>query len=265
LKMILDEVKEVYIKDLMKKGQRADGRGAMDYRPIRVEKNVFSNCEGSAIAYFGDTKVLAGVKIDVAEPFSDRPDEGIFMVNAEFTPAAHPEFEAGPPNEKSIELARVVDRGIRAANSIDVKSLVLPDGKVLGVFVDVYVLDHSGNLTDAAALAAMAALKNTRIPKYEPSAKQGAKGTFVREESAGNLAIKSDVITCSFEKIEGVNILDATDEEEIASDGRLTIAVADGQYMVASQKSGRAGFKQQELMSLFDAAVAKYGELAKYF
>ncbi|MEW5955504.1 MAG: exosome complex protein Rrp42 [Candidatus Micrarchaeota archaeon] len=262
--MILDEVKEAYVKDLILKGKRADGRGPMDYRPIRVEKNVFSNCEGSAIAYVGDTKVLAGVKIDVAEPFSDRPNEGIFMVNSEFTPAAHPDFEPGPPNEKSIELARVVDRGIRAANSLDLASLVLPDGKVLGVFIDVYVLDHSGNLTDAAALAAMAALNNTRLPKYEPSAKEGAKGTLVREEAAGGLAVKSNVVTCSFEKINGTTVVDATDEEEIASDGRLTIALADGQYMVAGQKSGRAGFKQEELLSLFDAATAKYGELAAF-
>lgn len=262
--MILDEVKEAYVKDLIAKGRRVDGRGPMDYRPIRVEKNVFQNCEGSAIAYLGETKVVAGVKIDVAEPFPDRPDEGIFMVNAEFTPAAHPEFEAGPPNEKAIELARVVDRGIRAANSIDLNSLVLPDGKVLGVFIDVYVLDHSGNLTDAAALAAMAALNNTRIPKYEAAATENSKGRLVREETVGKLAVKSNVVTCSFEKINGTTIVDATDEEEVASNGRLTIAVADGQYMVAGQKSGLAGFTKEEILSLFDAATAKYDQLAAF-
>ena len=35
------------------------------------------------------------------------------------------------------------------------------------VFVDVYVLNHDGNLIDAAALAAMAALMNTKMPNYE--------------------------------------------------------------------------------------------------
>jgi len=263
-KMILNNVKEAYITDLIRKGKRADSRAPMEYRPIEVETNVFENCEGSAIAHLGDTKVLAGVKIDVAEPFSDRPNEGVFMVNSEFTPSAHPQFEAGPPNERSIELARVVDRGIRAANSIDLNALALPDGRVLGVFVDLYVLDHSGNLIDAAALAAMAALNNTRIPKYEPSSDEKKRGKLFRTESAGQLDIKSNVIACSFEKIEGTTIADATDEEEVASNGRLTIAIADGEYMVASQKSGAAGFKRQEIMNLFDAAVSKYAELAAH-
>jgi len=38
---------------------------------------------------------------------------------------------------------------------------------VLAVFVDIYVLNHDGNLIDAAALAALSALMNTKSSKYE--------------------------------------------------------------------------------------------------
>jgi len=50
---------------------------------------------------------------------------------------------------------------------IDLKELVLiPGEKVLVVWLDVYVLDHDGNLFDASMLASMAALLDTRYPEY---------------------------------------------------------------------------------------------------
>ncbi len=163
--MILDEVKEKYVRDLLAKGVRVDGRNFLNYRNISIKRGVIQNAEGSAWVQLGNTQVLCGVKVDVMEPFADRPDEGVIVVNSEFSSMAHPDFIPGPPDERSIELARVVDRGIRSAEAIDSSVLKLPDGKVLGVFIDLYTLNHSGNLIDAAALAAIAALQETRIPK----------------------------------------------------------------------------------------------------
>lgn len=164
---ILDEIKKDYVANLILKGKRADERGFEDYRELKLEKNVVGSAEGSARVHLGQTQVLVGVKMDVGTPFPDRQDEGILSTNAELLPLASPIFEPGPPNENSIELARVVDRGIRSAGAIDLKSLFLETGKVWGVYIDLWVLDYDGNLIDAAALAAMAALLNTKMPKYE--------------------------------------------------------------------------------------------------
>ncbi len=254
--MIIEEVKEEYIKNLLKKGKRADGRGFFDYRPVTVEKGLIENAEGSALAAVGDTKVLAGIKFEVMEPFRDRPDEGVVIVNSEFCTLAHPDFEPGPPGEKAIELARVVDRGIRSAEVVDVKKFFLEEGKVLGLFIDLWVLDHSGNLADAAALAAMAALKCTRIPKYED-------GAIVRTEFSGPLETARDVVASSFEKIEGKIIADATEEEEIASEARLTLATCGEDLVCAAQKAGRAGFTAEEVLNLVDVAFEKRKELVK--
>jgi len=254
--MILDEVKKTYVKDLLRHGKRADGRGLLDYRDIKIEKGVLPNAEGSAMVTLGGTKVVAGVKFDLAVPFKDRPEEGIFMVNAEFTPGAHPEFEAGPPGENSIELARVVDRGIRSAEVVDVKKLFIEEGKVYGLFVDLYILDHLGNLTDAASMAAMAALLDSKVPKYE-------KEQLSRDKYTGPLEVSKRVVTCTFEKIDGKLVLDPTVEEEIASDGRVTLASAEGGLIVAGQKSGRAGFSREEMMQLIDLSLEKGRELAE--
>src|SRR6266705_3404613 len=116
----------------------------------------------------GKRIVLVGVKVQTGPPFPDTPDEGVLTVNAELVPLASPSFEAGPPSEEAIELARVVDRGIRESKAIDMKSLVLQKGKTVQVvYVDIYVLDHDGNLIDAASMAALAALINAKVPKME--------------------------------------------------------------------------------------------------
>ena len=91
--MIIDQVRANFIKEMMKKSKRPDNRSLLEYRPVKVEKNVLENPEGSAIAHIGSTKVLSTVKFDLMAPFSDRPDEGVLMVGAEFPPLAHPDFE----------------------------------------------------------------------------------------------------------------------------------------------------------------------------
>ncbi|MEM3507198.1 MAG: RNA-binding protein, partial [Candidatus Bathyarchaeia archaeon] len=163
----LSKIEQKTILDLLSKGKRIDGRFLLDFRELKIEYGVIEKANGSAQLSLGKTKVLVGIKVEIGEPFSDTPDEGVLTVNAELVPLASPSFEPGPPDENSIELARVVDRGIRESKAIEMEKLCIKSGKnVFVVFVDVYVLNHDGNLIDAAALAALAALLNTKIPKY---------------------------------------------------------------------------------------------------
>jgi exosome complex component RRP42 len=259
--MILDDVKASFVKEQMSKGKRVDSRNPTEFRTIKVEKNVIENAEGSAIAHIGKTKVLAAVKFDLMAPFSDRPDEGVLMVGAEFPPLAHPSFESGPPREDSIELARVVDRGLRSAEVINLKKLgeaKSTDGRVMGVFLDIYVMDHNGNLTDAAALACMAALSCTKVPKLSE------EGKLVRNDFSGPLELTRKSLTVTFDSIGGALIVDATDEEEAASDGTLTFGVTDDGLLCAGQKSGSAGFSRKQLLECADASLQLSKDLFKY-
>lgn len=254
--MILDQVKKNFIENKIQNGEREDGRGLLDYRAIRVQKGFVPNAEGSCLAQIGDTKVLCGVKFDVMAPFADRPDEGVFMTNSEFAPMAHPDFHPGPPNEDSIELARVVDRGIRSAELLDVKNMFLEEGKVLGLFIDLYVLDHAGNLMDTAALSAMGALQDTQVPKYE-------NGKIIRGEFLGPLKLADTIVTTTFERIGSQYVVDATAAEEVASAGRLTLGTAEGHFICASQKSGRAGITREKYDQMIDWAFQKHAELVR--
>ncbi len=92
---------------------RIDGRKLLETRKIVVEYGISKNAEGSARVKIGGTEILAGVKLALGEPYPDTPDEGALMVEAELTPMSNPEFETGPPDIQAVEMARVVDRGIK--------------------------------------------------------------------------------------------------------------------------------------------------------
>ncbi|MFW9794524.1 MAG: RNA-binding protein, partial [Candidatus Thorarchaeota archaeon] len=156
-----------FISDLLRKGERLDGRGFVEYRDIEIEANVVpEKAEGSALVRVGDTSVVAGVKVLVGEPYPDSPDEGVTMVTAEMSPIASPLFELGPPKEDAIELARVVDRGVRESETVDAKQLCIKEGKkVYMVFADVYPMEYDGNLIDASSIAVNVALLTTKYPE----------------------------------------------------------------------------------------------------
>ena len=154
------------ILELAKRGQRLDGRALTEYRqPILITRNISKTAEGSARVQIGDTVIMAGVKLAIEKPYNDTPDEGGIMVNAELTPMSNPNFEPGPPGIDAVELARVIDRGIREAKAIDMKQLCLvPGEKAWFVTIDLITVNVAGNLFDAAGLAALAALKSAFFP-----------------------------------------------------------------------------------------------------
>jgi exosome complex component RRP42 len=247
------------IEKLIEKSKRLDGRGLTDYREIKIDQGIIEKAEGSARILLGKTEVLVGVKVETGTPFSDTPNDGVMTVNAELVPLASPNFEPGPPDENSIELARIVDRGIRESHAIDTAKLCIESGKkVFVVFVDVYVLNHDGNLIDASALAAVSALLNTKMPNYEVK-----DGEVLIKQGYTPLPMKSHPITVTLGKINDKLIVDPWLEEEQVIDSRLTMAFNDEGNICAIQKGGAGYFTQQQILEGMKLAQKKAAELRK--
>jgi exosome complex component RRP42 len=142
------ELKRHFIGRLIENDRRIDGRGFDDIREISIEPNfVDRKAEGSARVKLGNTDVLCGVKLNVGTPYPDNPDSGVMSTGAELVPIASPNFEMGRPGEDAIELARVVDRGIRESGMIDFGKLCIEPGEAVWmVSIDLHVLNHDGNL-----------------------------------------------------------------------------------------------------------------------
>lgn len=244
--------------NLASKGERIEKRKMEDYRKIVVEKNAIEKAEGSARVKIGETEVIVGVKMNIGTPYSDRPNEGVMIVGAEFSPIASPKFETGPPNENCIELARVVDRGIRESGAIDTKKLCIKEGeKVWMVNVDIHIMNHSGNLIDAAALAAVTALWNVRMPEVKDDQVNWEKKTNKR------LPMNSKPITVTQAKIGSSMIVDPDLEEEEVMNTRLSIAIKDDERVCAMQKGGSGVLTTDEIDKALDVAVKKSKELRK--
>ncbi len=256
---LITKVRLRQIEALLEKGKRLDDRTLTDYREIKIEQGIIEKAEGSARVRLGLTEVLVGVKVSTGEPFPDTPNDGVMTVNAELVPLASPNFEPGPPDENSIELARVVDRGIRESHAIDTEKLCIEVGKkVFVVFVDVYVLNHDGNLIDASAIAAMAALLNTKMPNYEVK-----DGELKIKQGYTPLPLKSHPITVTQGKIAGKLIVDPWLEEESVMDSRITFATNEDGNICAIQKGGSGYFTPQQILEASKIALEKAAELRK--
>ncbi len=244
-------LKSEYVHRLAKQGLRVDNRDAFEYRDIEVTPGYVTRSPGSALVKLGNTTVLAGISMDVGTPFQDTPNEGVIMTGAELVPLASPTFESGPPSEDAIELARVVDRGIRESKAIDLEKLVIEEGeKVWMVFIDLHILDYDGNLFDASALAAMAALMHTNVPKYEDE-------KVIRTESSMKMPLRRVPVETTFAKIGDTLLLDPVLDEEKAADVRLTIATTDDGYICASQKGGSGALTVEEIEMIIDKSFEK--------
>ncbi len=255
----ISRVKQKQIAELIDSGKRLDGRSLYDYREMKLEVGLIEKAEGSARVLLGNTEVLVGVKIQIGEPFPDTPNDGVMTVNAELVPLASPLFEPGPPNEDAIELARVVDRGIRESKAIDVEALCLEPGKkVVIVFIDLYVLNHDGNLIDASAIAALAALLNTKMFKYELE-----NGEIKVKPGYIPLPMQNHPIAVTFAKINDRFVVDPWLEEEQVMDSRLTITVEKDGKICAIQKGGNGYFTVERILELAKVAVEKAAEIRK--
>ena len=183
----------------------------------------------------------------------DKPNEGALATSAELLPLASPVYEMGPPSPEAIELARVVDRGIRAAEVVDMDALFIEKDKVWNVYTDIYILNYDGNLFDASTLAATTALLSARMPRLEGD-------EVLREGALEKLKTKNIVSSCTFAKLKAKLLLDSNAAEESIMDARVTIA-NDERVVRAMQKglSGSISFKDLEQME--DVAFEKSKEL----
>lgn len=241
------------ISDYMKENKRFDGRKKLDLRDIEVKLNISNQAEGSVSVKIGKTEILAGIKLGVGTPYPDHEKEGTMMTALELLPMSSADFEYGPPRINSIEVARVIDRGIRESGFIDFEKLCIKEGeKVWNIFIDLATINDDGSLIDAGALAAIIALRIARMPVYDEEKEAIVHGEFTDK---GLPLTDKMPITITFHKINDELFVDPTREEESATGGRITLEISQGEkeeMINAMQKGGDATFSIEEIEVALD-------------
>lgn len=259
---LVPRIKYNTILNIISRGYHVDKRPLTSYRPIEIEYDIAPKAEGSALVRLGNTQVLAGVKLEIGQPYSDAPDEGAIVVNAEYIPAASPSFEPGPPDENAIELARIIDRSIRESRAIQLDKLcIIPGKKVWIIWLDIYVLDYDGNLIDASMLATMAALSNAYMPYYEIIDNELGIVKVDRLRKMSPLPLNKYITIITIYKIGDVLVLDPTAEEESLATYKLAVAIDEEKRIVGLQKMGIGTLLEKEVNDIIALALSKTDEV----
>ena len=265
--IIVENLRKKQMRESISAGKRLDERGLDETRPIEIEVNVIKKASGSAWVKLGKTEVVAGVKVETGEPFEGLENSGALIITAEVLPIASPHIEPGPPDEETIELARVVDRGVRESEMLDLSKLVLVPGKIVyTIFVDCSIINVDGNLFDATSYAVVAALSSCKLPVFEIKDDKVVDTGRTQEPP-----ITTTPISVTTVKIGDYLLLDPNIEEEACMDARLTITTNSKGSIVAMQKGMKGYFTVDEVKNIAGKARttgedirAKLQELIKH-
>jgi exosome complex component RRP42 len=242
--------------EAISKSKRLDGRALDEMRPLEIELGIIGKADGSSRVRLGSSEVVAGVKVETGEPFEGLENKGALILSAEVLPTASPYIEPGPPDEETIELARVVDRGVRESEMVDLDKLALIPGKVVyTIFVDCSIINYDGNLFDASSYAVVSALMSTKLPVFEVQAGESVVNTGKRTDPP------LTTIPVTAVKIGDSVILDPTAEEEACMDARITITTNSEGKFAALQKGSTGSFTIDQIKRAAEIARIKGEEV----
>jgi len=252
-----------FIRSLVEREERFDGRKLNEYRTIKIIPNYIKNAEGSCYVELGNTKVITGIKLEVDKPFPDTPNKGIFIVSLEFLPSSFPTVEAGPPGPEAIEIARVIDKIIRESRFIDLENMVIEEGQhVWLAFIDIYVMNDDGNIVDAGMLSTLGALLTTRLPELVENNGEYSVNPEIKTNKKLPLNMNNIPSSVSFAKIGNKYVVDPIKLEEESAELLIHIGLADKNiHGLQTRKSGT--ITENEFLDLVNISEDMHKKIKK--
>lgn len=188
-----------------------------------------------------------------------------FFFNLELSQMAAPAFEPGRQSDLLVKLNRLLERCLRNSKCIDTESLCVVAGeKVWQIRVDLHLLNHDGNIIDAASIAAIVALCHFRRPDVSV---QGDEVTLYTPEERDPvpLSIHHMPICVSFAFFQqGTYLLvDPNEREERVMDGLLVIAMNKHREICTIQSSGGIMLLKDQVLRCSKIAGVKVLEITE--
>ncbi len=181
---------------LREDGQRLDGRGLYELRPISMRTGVLTRADGSCYLTWGNNKIICAVygPRELHPKHLALPDRAIVRVEYRLATFSVGERKSPAPRRREYELSKIL------AESIDTILFLekFPNGTI-----DVYitVLDADGGTRCAALTAASLGLIDAGIP------------------------MRGIVTGCAVGKIDGKMVVDLSDIEDKEGEGDMPVAM----------------------------------------
>ncbi|KAG2432872.1 hypothetical protein HXX76_008604 [Chlamydomonas incerta] len=305
-----------YYQRFLAEGVRPDGRPIGRARAVTIGAGTITTADGSALVKVGRTTVLAGVRLEIMRPDETAPAAGALVLNVEMAPFSSADYRPGrAPDHVSAVVEKLSsallgsaaapgagaaagtagaapERGGGGGGAVQLGSLCIAEGKAAWrALLDVYVLDADGCVLDAALLAAVATLRDTRIPAVRntregqyyaargasaPAAEEGKEagggggrkggkageaGLVEGAPTAVGLGRLPLALTCC---LYGKHVLvDPTaDEERLAECGVTVVVDSAGQLQGLYKAGGRVLADTATLVRCTEAARLRHRELS---
>lgn len=220
---------------------RSFGRSEDEMRPVKLERNVMKNADGSCLAEFGDTRVMCTATVEEGVP-KWRTGSHAGWVTAEYAmlPAS---TNRRTPREyrgrkgRSMEIERLIGRSLRAVT--DMRRL----GE-LTVTIDCDVIQADGGTRTASITGAWVALHDALM-------------SLVEKDVLHRLPLTGQVAAVSMGVVDGVCLLDLDYPEDSTADVDLNLVGTVGGRIVEVQGTGEHDtFDRETLDRLLDMGQA---------
>lgn len=238
-----------FILEALKQEQRLDGRSFDQFRDVDIK---LGQEYGDVTVIMGQTKIHCRVSCEIAQPYEDRPFEGLFLISTEMTPMSGAQFENGIISDDEVLCSRIIEKAVRRSGALDLESLCIVAGsKCWAIRADVHFLDCDGGFIDASCIAVMTSLLHFKKPDITVI---GEKITIHPPEERNPVSLSilhvPICVTFSFfnpddteENIKGqtnneIAIIDATLKEESLRHGVLTVTLNKNREVVQISKAG---------------------------
>lgn len=274
-----------YLKRFVDKDVRPDGRGPSTSRTLRMTNGSISPAVGSALVKLGSTTVLAGVTATLVAPDYGSPEKGVFEVLVDIVSTATANFRSARAEESQI-LTEYLHTLV--SPSVDLSALCVKKEKLVWhLKLNVYCIDHDGNLEDSIVLAALAALRDVRLPTVrmidDTDAENDENGRTIdkmvddadqNDESNSLVAVVSSSrsvalelqgfpLPVSFQLFCGKALIDPSVEEEKVCASRITFLMRPSGELKGVLKPGGMQISQELYNSCFTQARRRTVEYVK--
>lgn len=191
---------------------------------------MIASASGSARFCLAKSDVIVGIKPEIDTPLPNKPNEGKIEFFVDCSSNALLDFEGRGGEELALEISNCLRIAYASPNAFDLKSLcILPKHQCWKLYVDVLILQCSGNLYDAISFAVKCALFNTKIPRVSSALLDGGNVDLVLSDDVHDcdrLNIESAPILVTTCKIGEQCVVDPSIEEEICSTASVVIGVS---------------------------------------
>lgn len=177
-------------------GNRLDGRGLHELRPITMKTGVLNRADGSCYLTWGNNKIICAVygPRELHPKHLAQPDKAIVRVEYRLATFSVGERKSPAPRRREYELSKIIKESLESILFLE----KFPNGTI-DLFIT--VLDADGGTRCAALTAASLGLADAGIP------------------------MRGLVTGCAVGKVEGKMVVDLADIEDKEGDGDMPVAM----------------------------------------